>query len=282
MKHRVAFLDVFAERPLAGNGLAVVDDADGVSDEVMLAFARETRLSETTFVQAPTRTAPTTATASGPRARSCPSPGTPRSGPRSRSRAGAGSRRPSFVQQTRAGLQPIEVRGTARPPGAPSAGAPRCCRRRPSSATSWTPRRRCARSAWSRPTPTPSCRRRSSPPACRTRSRPLADAGSLERVQPDYPAIDELLAPHGAVVLYLAWVDPGTGEGRARGFSRIVALGEDPATGSAVGPALRLPGRAHRPERDHGHPGRGDGAPERAPAPRWRGTWPASAAPRSR
>ena len=65
---------------------------------------------------------------------------------------------------------------------------------------------------------------------------PLADAASLARVEPDYPAIDELLAPHGAVVLYLAWVDPGSGEGRARGFSRIVALGEDPATGSAVGP----------------------------------------------
>src|SRR5688572_29305186 len=51
MVRRVAFLDVFAERPLAGNGLAVVGDADGLSEEVMLAFARETRLSETTFVQ---------------------------------------------------------------------------------------------------------------------------------------------------------------------------------------------------------------------------------------
>ena len=38
---------------------------------------------------------------------------------------------------------------------------------------------------------------------------PLADAASLARTAPDYPAIDELLAPHGAVVLYLAWVDPG-------------------------------------------------------------------------
>ena len=44
-------LDVFTDTPLAGNGLAVVHDADGVSDEVMLAFAKETRLVETTFVQ---------------------------------------------------------------------------------------------------------------------------------------------------------------------------------------------------------------------------------------
>ena len=42
---------MFTDRPLAGNGLAVVHDADGVSDEVMLAFAKETRLVETTFVQ---------------------------------------------------------------------------------------------------------------------------------------------------------------------------------------------------------------------------------------
>ena len=44
-------LDVFTDRPLAGNGLAVVHDADGLSDDAMLAFARETRLSETSFVQ---------------------------------------------------------------------------------------------------------------------------------------------------------------------------------------------------------------------------------------
>ena len=51
MTHRISWLDVFAERPLAGNGLAVVDDADRVSEEVMLAMAKETGLSETTFVQ---------------------------------------------------------------------------------------------------------------------------------------------------------------------------------------------------------------------------------------
>ena len=50
----IAFLDVFAERPLAGNGLAVVDDADDVGDELMLTFARETRLSETTYLQSAT------------------------------------------------------------------------------------------------------------------------------------------------------------------------------------------------------------------------------------
>jgi trans-2,3-dihydro-3-hydroxyanthranilate isomerase len=49
--HPYTLLDVFTDQPLAGNGLAVVHDADAVSDEVMLAFAKETRLVETTFVQ---------------------------------------------------------------------------------------------------------------------------------------------------------------------------------------------------------------------------------------
>ena len=46
-------LDVFADEPLAGNQLAVVHEADGLSEESMLGFAQETRLAETTFVQAP-------------------------------------------------------------------------------------------------------------------------------------------------------------------------------------------------------------------------------------
>jgi trans-2,3-dihydro-3-hydroxyanthranilate isomerase len=49
---RFAFrlVDVFTERPLAGNQLAVVLDADGLSDERMQAVAREFNFSETTFV----------------------------------------------------------------------------------------------------------------------------------------------------------------------------------------------------------------------------------------
>ena len=45
-----ALLDVFAEAPLEGNQLAVFCDARGLSTEEMQAIARETRLSETTFI----------------------------------------------------------------------------------------------------------------------------------------------------------------------------------------------------------------------------------------
>lgn len=47
-------VDVFSREPLLGNPLAVVLDADELSDERMAAFARWTNLSETTFVLQPT------------------------------------------------------------------------------------------------------------------------------------------------------------------------------------------------------------------------------------
>ena len=47
-------VDVFSAEPWLGNPLAVVHDADGVSDEQMAHFARWTNLSEATFLCAPT------------------------------------------------------------------------------------------------------------------------------------------------------------------------------------------------------------------------------------
>ncbi len=47
-------VDVFTHQPYNGNGLAVVMDGSGLSDEQMQAFARWTQLSETTFVLPPT------------------------------------------------------------------------------------------------------------------------------------------------------------------------------------------------------------------------------------
>ncbi|QNI36355.1 PhzF family phenazine biosynthesis protein [Edaphobacter albus] len=45
-----ALVDVFAERPLEGNQLAIFTNARGLSDAEMQALARETNLSETTFI----------------------------------------------------------------------------------------------------------------------------------------------------------------------------------------------------------------------------------------
>lgn len=47
-------VDVFAEKPLEGNALAVISDADDLTEAQMAALARWTNLSETTFVLRPT------------------------------------------------------------------------------------------------------------------------------------------------------------------------------------------------------------------------------------
>src|SRR5665811_1968283 len=48
--YRVIYIDAFTRVPYAGNPCAVLPDARGLSDEQMLALARETNLSETSFV----------------------------------------------------------------------------------------------------------------------------------------------------------------------------------------------------------------------------------------
>lgn len=52
---RYAICDVFTDRPLAGNPLAVFVDASGLDEPTMQALAREMNLSETSFVVSPTR-----------------------------------------------------------------------------------------------------------------------------------------------------------------------------------------------------------------------------------
>ncbi|MCL4765864.1 MAG: PhzF family phenazine biosynthesis protein [Hyphomicrobiaceae bacterium] len=52
-------LDVFTDKPLSGNPLAVVLDADQLATDAMQAVAREFNLSETVFVQQPTSPAHT-------------------------------------------------------------------------------------------------------------------------------------------------------------------------------------------------------------------------------
>ncbi|MBX3606129.1 MAG: PhzF family phenazine biosynthesis protein [Piscinibacter sp.] len=52
--YRYHEIDVFTATPLKGNPLAVVHDAEGLSDAAMQAFARWTNFSETTFLLPPT------------------------------------------------------------------------------------------------------------------------------------------------------------------------------------------------------------------------------------
>ena len=55
MGRRFATLDVFASTPLAGNPLAVFEDARGLDTATMQSLALQFNLSETTFVLPSTR-----------------------------------------------------------------------------------------------------------------------------------------------------------------------------------------------------------------------------------
>ena len=57
MDRKFTQVDVFTDTPLLGNPLAVVHDAQGLSDAQMQAFARWTNLSETTFLLPPAEAA---------------------------------------------------------------------------------------------------------------------------------------------------------------------------------------------------------------------------------
>ncbi len=50
--------DVFTDSKLAGNPLAVIFDAEGLSDEAMQEIAKEMNLSETVFVLPPQESGP--------------------------------------------------------------------------------------------------------------------------------------------------------------------------------------------------------------------------------
>ncbi len=233
MRHPVIWLDVFTSTPLTGNQLAVVLDADDVTDATMLAFARETRYSETTFVQTATEpgadyrnriwTMPGEIVFAGH-----PSLGTAVAVARAR-----GEQQASYVQQTHAGLQPIDVRldgdaarasmlqeppvfGVEPPPGEVMAAAG-------------------LEEVDAHPDFPPQVVSTGEPHLM----APVRDRAALERVSVEYKALRALLEPLQALVLYLVAVDPDTGTAHARAFfAGLNEVVEDPGTGSAAGPLL--------------------------------------------
>jgi trans-2,3-dihydro-3-hydroxyanthranilate isomerase len=230
MTHRISWLDVFAERPLAGNGLAVIDDADDLSDEEMLALAKETRLSETTFVQSTDTEGADYRNRIWDPHEELPFAGHPSLGTAVAVARWRGLEKASFVQETGAGLQPIDVsrlNGSWRASMLQNAAefGPELDRDAVMTAVGLR-----AEDA-----------HQEMPPQVVSTGMPhvmapLAAHDSLARAQPDYPTIYELSEPHGSIVIYLAWLDPDGETVRARSFTRSMEMGEDPATGSAAGP----------------------------------------------
>ncbi len=235
MKHRIAWLDVFAERPLAGNGLAVVDDADRIDDETMLAFAREMDLSETTFVQTASDDGADYRNRIFTIEREIPFAGHPSLGTAVAVARWRRLSEASFVQQTQAGLQPIEVRdedGRWRAEMVQNEAefGTELDVEAVMHAVGLNP-------AEAHQDLVPQVVSTGLPTAV----VPVSEASSLEEVTPDLEAIDAALAdarPRAGETpnFYLVWADTQTGEARARMFSSGAPGGEDPATGAAAGP----------------------------------------------
>jgi trans-2,3-dihydro-3-hydroxyanthranilate isomerase len=227
----LTWLDVFTSTPLAGNGLAVVHDADDLDDATMLRIARETNLSETTFVQAPTapgadyRNRIWTLLAEI-RLAGHPSLGTAVARARRR-----GERSARYVQQTIAGCQPVEVELASRTARATLLMAPAefgepvdpgpvlgALGLGPADAHPDLPVQ---------------------PVSCGIAHLmvPVRDGVALARARPSLTRVETIAGDTQTMVLYAFVPDPDDDAARARGFfaapDRVL---EDPATGSAAGP----------------------------------------------
>jgi trans-2,3-dihydro-3-hydroxyanthranilate isomerase len=218
---------VFTDTPLAGNGLAVVHDAEAVSDEVMLAFARETRLMETTFVQPPTVDGADYRNRIWTPMEEMPFAGHPSLGTAVAVALERGEEDVEYRQQTHAGIQPVRVQRAGDRARASVLQEPAVFGAEPD------PGAVLAAAGL-----TPEDAHPSLPPqfvstGLQTLVVPVADAAAVSQARADRPAIAAL--GDGTFNLYLAAV---TGDGaRARSFPSELD-DEHPATGSAAGPLL--------------------------------------------
>lgn len=233
MAHALTWLDVFTDRPLTGNGLAVVHDADDVADETMLAFARETRLSETTFVQRATEHGADYRNRIWMTQRELPFAGHPSLGTAIAVARARGEREVVYTQQTGSGLQPIEVEVGDRVARASMLQEPATFGAEPDPASVFGALRLSeADGVLELP-----------PQVVGTGLEhvmvPVREAAALDRAAPDAGALRSLLERAGCVCAYLAFLDPDRDAAAARSF--FVEGGsvvEDPATGSAAGPLM--------------------------------------------
>jgi trans-2,3-dihydro-3-hydroxyanthranilate isomerase len=232
VRRRLTWLDVFTSRPLTGNGLAVVHHADGIDDATMLAFARETKLSETTFVQSATEPGADYRNRIWTIVGELPFAGHPSLGTAVAVAAARDQREAHYVQQTIAGLQPVDVElgssGVARASmlQEPARFGPEV-----------DPSRVLAALGLEAGDDHPEL----PPQVVSTGNQvlvvPVRDDSVLTRVRPRAAPLGELLRELGTICAYVAWHDADHDAAQARNYFMTDELvAEDPATGSAAGP----------------------------------------------
>jgi trans-2,3-dihydro-3-hydroxyanthranilate isomerase len=228
--HPYTLLDVFTDRPLAGNGLAVVHDAAGVSDDVMLAFARETKLMETTFVQ------PADVAGADYRNRiwtvadEIPFAGHPSLGTAVAESLRRGDEDVVYHQQTLAGIQEVAVSRRG------SRASASVLQEHAGTGPELDPAPVMAAVGLAAADAHPSLAPQRVSTGLPALIAPVAERAALARARPDVPAIAAL--GQGVVNFYLSWVSPTDGRAAARSFPSLEVESEDPATGSAAGPLL--------------------------------------------
>ena len=241
-QRRFLQLDVFADRPGAGNPLAVVVDAEGLDGAAMQAFANWTNLSETIFLLPPEPGTDYRVRIFTPR-QELPFAGHPSVGAAWAARdAGiADAMSDALVQQCAAGRLPVRV-------GEHSTihvRAPRACRVPPPAGSAALLDAALAGNA-----------RGAMAPALWDNGPQwwvveLADEAGVRSMRPDAAAISALTLHDGAVGLAVFALAHGGGHDVVvRAFCPADGIPEDPVTGSAnaaIGAALadagRVPGR---------------------------------------
>ena len=207
----------------------MVRDADGLGDDVMAAFARETRLSETTFVQSSKAKGATYRNRIFTVAGEIPFAGHPSLGTAIAVAAARGERETTYVQETGVGLQPIDVRldedgGYASMLQEPAEFGPEVDTPHVLAAIGLVIGEG----------------HRELPPqvvstGLPTLIVPVLEVACVGRAEPDFDLIDTLAERHGFLNFYVVCLKDDK-HVRARMFASAVVGGEDPATGSAAGP----------------------------------------------
>jgi trans-2,3-dihydro-3-hydroxyanthranilate isomerase len=232
LARRYTLIDVFTSVRLQGNPLAVVHDADDVPDSVMHAFARETRLAETSYVQTPSVEGADYRNRIWMMSGEVPFAGHPSLGVAAAVARERGETSVSYVQETHAGLQPIDVELAAG--GAihvsmlqePATFGPEL-----------DPSDVLGAVGLSDHDADPELPCQAVSTGAFHVLAPVRDATVLAGLWPDYDRIASLLAPFaGGLCLYVTAVDTEAGTARARSFATRAEMGEDAATGSAAGP----------------------------------------------
>lgn len=236
------FVDVFADAPLRGNPVSLVENADDLDEVAMRAIAREFNQSETTFILTPTDAAATV------RLRSFTPNGSEVFGAGHNAlgawlwlvgkELGADAPVGGFAQQIGDDVLPVDVSTdhVGRIVVSMSQSAPTFGR-------SFTDRSRLARALGLDPAAL------SADLDAQVVSTgaghllvPLVDRAAVDSANPDARALTAILEEAGGEGCYLYSLDPLSEDALAyaRFFNPIMGISEDPATGTAAGPLAAL------------------------------------------